>query len=165
MCLDVLNGSGGVANFNNMLIALISKIPSPSWVTKLRLISLCNVLYKIISKVIANRLMTALPSVIFEFQSAFIANRMILDNVLVAFETIHCLKHRGKSGKRKIVLKHNMAKAYDRVEWVFLKHMMCTMEFPDRFIQLIMGCITFVSYSLQLHGQPSGHTITTRGLH
>ncbi|CAL9019316.1 unnamed protein product [Prunus brigantina] len=49
---------------------------------------------------------------------------MILDNVLVAFETVHCLKRKGKMGCRKIILKLDMAKAYDRVQWAFLEHIM-----------------------------------------
>lgn len=65
-----------------------------------------------------------LPYVISEFQSAFIPNRNILDNVLAAFESVHCLKRRGKSGQKKIVLKLDMAKACDRVEWPFLEKML-----------------------------------------
>ncbi|KAI5338016.1 hypothetical protein L3X38_017287 [Prunus dulcis] len=57
-----------------------------------------------------------------------------------------------------------MAKAYDRVELVFLERMIPTMEFSDRFIQLIMGCITSVSYSLLIQGLPLGHLTPTRGL-
>ncbi|ONI14307.1 hypothetical protein PRUPE_4G274400 [Prunus persica] len=56
----------------------------------------------------------AMPYVISEYQSVFIPNRMILDNVLAAFEAIHCLKRRGKMGHRRIILKLDVAKAYDR---------------------------------------------------
>ncbi|KAH0983546.1 hypothetical protein GBA52_010723 [Prunus armeniaca] len=87
LCLRVLNGSDGVNDFNHTLVALIPKVHSPTRVSEYRPISLCNVLYKIISKTLANRLKKVLPEVISEFQSAFIPNRMILDNVLAAFET------------------------------------------------------------------------------
>ncbi|CAL8151990.1 unnamed protein product [Prunus armeniaca] len=161
---DVLNGSDGVNDFNHTLVALIPKVNSPTRVSEYRPISLCNVLYKIISKTLANRLKKVLPEVISEFQSAFIPNRMILDNVLAAFETVHCLKRRGKTGKKKLILKLDMAKAYDRVEWKFLEQMLRTMGFPIRFIQLIMGCVTTVSYSLLIQGRPFGRIIPSRGL-
>lgn len=127
LCLGVLNGSG-VATFNH-LITVIPKVNSPSWVIEFRSISLCNVLCKIISKVLAKRLKKAMPYVISEYQSVFIPNCMILDNVLVAFETVHCLKRKGKMGRRKIILKLDMAKAYDRVQWAFLEHIMRTIDF------------------------------------
>ena len=88
LCLNVLNGYDSVMSFNYTWIAFIPKIASPTRVTEYRPISLCNILYKIISMTIANRLKKALPHVILEFQSAFILDRMILDNVLATFETI-----------------------------------------------------------------------------
>ncbi|CAL9024646.1 unnamed protein product [Prunus brigantina] len=141
LCLNVLNGCDNVISYNYTLIALISKIASPTRVTEYHPISLCNVLYKIISKPVANILKKALSYVISKFQSAFIPDRMILDNVLVAFETIHCLKRRGKAGRRKLVLKLDMAKAYHWVKWPFLDHMMRTMEFPARFVNFDYGLI------------------------
>ncbi|CAB4316500.1 unnamed protein product [Prunus armeniaca] len=67
-------------------------------------------------------------------------------------------------GRRNVILKLDMAKVYDRVEWIFLEHMMRTMEFPNHFIQLIMGYITSISYSLLLQGRPFGHIVPSRGL-
>lgn len=70
---------------------------------------------------------------------------MILDNVLAAFETIHPLKQRGRRGRKKLALKLDMAKAYNRVEWAYLEKMLHKMEFPSRFIARVMKCVTSVS--------------------
>lgn len=91
LCLKVLNGCDDVASFDHTLVALIPKVCSPTRVSEFCPISFCNVIYKLISKILANRLKRVLPATISEFQSAFIRKRMILDNVLAAFETIHCL--------------------------------------------------------------------------
>lgn len=93
-------------------------------ITEFRPISLCNVIYKIISKALANRLKKILPEVIREAQSAFVPGRQITNNKLVAFETMHCInkKRRGKKGMMTIELDKN--KAYDRVKWPYLEAMM-----------------------------------------
>jgi hypothetical protein len=86
---------------NNTNIVLIPKIDNPTSMKDLRPISLCNVIYKIISKVLANRLKLLLNMYISLEQSAFVADRSILDNVTVAMETIHHMKckTRGKVGE------------------------------------------------------------------
>lgn len=81
------------------------------------------------SKVLANRLHGLLPDIISENQSAFQAGRLITDNILMAYETLHYMKHQsGTVGFMAIKL--DMSKAYDRVEWSFLKLLMLRMGFP-----------------------------------
>lgn len=79
----------------------------------LRLIALCNVL--------SNRLKDVLPHIILENQSAFIQNRSITDNILVAFEIIHHTSHKKTGKEGKITLKLDISKAYDMVSWTFLR--------------------------------------------
>ena len=89
--LDFLNNGTAPLNFHETHIVLIPKVKSPTKVLKYRPISLSNVVYKLASKVLANRLKTFLPSLITENQSAFLSQRLITDNVLVAFEIVNSI--------------------------------------------------------------------------
>ena len=92
--LNILNSNAPMADLNQTNIALIPKIKNPTKMSDFQPISLCNISYKIISKVLANRLKPILSTIILENQSAFIPSRLITDNVLVAFEIMHYLKKR-----------------------------------------------------------------------
>ena len=88
-------------------------------------------LYKIFSKVLANQLKKLLPSIIIEHQSAFTKDRLISDNILVAFETLHSLQRYKSDSHGFMALKLDMSKPYDRVEWNFLGEIMRKMGFNE----------------------------------
>jgi hypothetical protein len=90
----------------------------------LRPISLCNVLYKMVSKLLANRLKGCLEKCVSEEQSAFIEGRSILDNALSAIEVIHALKRKTRGRKGELTLKIDISKAYDKVDWGFIRGML-----------------------------------------
>ena len=137
---------------------------NPEFVTQFRPISLCNVLYKIFSKVLANRLKTILPTIITEHQSAFTKNRLIYDNILMAFESLHSMNNMNSGKFRYMAIKLDMIKAYDRVEWGYLENVMRKMGFNERWIGLIMACVKTVSYSILINGEPQGFIQPTRGI-
>ena len=89
--LDCLNNCNIPTEINHTNITLIPKVKSPKYITDFHPISLCNVVYKLVSKVLTNRLKAVLPAVVSENQSAFQAGRLITDNILMAFETLHCM--------------------------------------------------------------------------
>ena len=129
---------------NHTLITLIPKIDNPKLVSNFRPISICNVLYKIYSKVLANRLKKFLPSLITEHQSAFAKDRLILDNIMVAFETLHHMKHHNSGKHGYMAIKLDISKAYDRIEWVYLEKLMEKMGFCARWVTLMMSCVKTV---------------------
>lgn len=117
--------------FNKTFICLILKIKDPMTVNDFRPISLCNVIYKIGSKVLANRLREVLPNLIAPNQSAFLQGRIISDNILIAHEVIEFIRHTKKGRKMFFGPKLDMNKAYDRVNWEFLLSVLRCMGFSD----------------------------------
>lgn len=95
----------------------------------MRLIALCNVLYKIVAKVLVNRLQKILPTVISEEQSTFVPRYNITDNVLVAFELLHYIKRKNGGQEGELALKLDIIKAYDHVSWGYLHNKMIMMGF------------------------------------
>ncbi|KAL5552000.1 hypothetical protein UlMin_002176 [Ulmus minor] len=162
-CLGFVNGGHPLGSINETIITLLPKIKNPTRITEFRSISLCNVLYKIISKMLANRLRKIMDSVISQEQSAFIPGRLISDNAIIGFECLHAIK-RQKTKKNFLALKLDMAKAYDRVEWGFIYKIMNKLGFSEVWTNKIMACISSVSYSFQFNGQRVGHLIPSRGL-
>ena len=105
-----------------------------------------------------------LPNIISEHQSSFVKDRLISDNILVAFETLHCMKHHKSRKTGYMTLKLDMRKAYDMVEWSFLGELMWGMGFTERWISLIMLCVTTVTYSILVNGEPKGLINPSRGI-
>ena len=162
--LDSLNLGIIPPKFNETHIVLVPKIKNPKKIIEFRPISLCNVVYKLASKTLANRLKKVLPKIISDSQSAFVHGRLITDNVLVAFETMHHInqKRGGKIGE--MTLKLDMSKAYDRVEWVCLEKIMEKLGFSSRWRELMMHCIFSFTYVVRINGSPQGNIIPSRGL-
>ena len=94
-------------------IALISKIKNPTQITEFHPISLCNVIYKLIAKVLANRLKRVLTEIISLNQSAFVPRRLITDNVLIAFEALHTMDTWLAGWEGYMALKLDMIKVYN----------------------------------------------------
>lgn len=149
---SILHGLISPSCINHTNIALIPKVKNPTVAAEFRPIALCNVLYKLISKTIVMRLKHFLPSIVLEIQSAFVPGRFITDNALIAMEVFHSMKYRNRSRRGIAAMKLDMSKAYDRVEWGFLRKLLLTMGFYGCWVNLIMDCVTSVSYSFILNG-------------
>jgi hypothetical protein len=149
--------------FNHTHLALIPKIDKPLKVTQFRPISLTNFSYKIISKILANRFKPLLHKIISPNQSAFLQGRSIQDNSVLAHELFHTMKQkRGRGGL--MALKLDMEKAFDRMEWSFLFHILKSLGFHSKWIHMIEQCISTVSFSILLDGSPFGRFFPQRGL-
>lgn len=136
--LQAVNSATIPEGWNDTTIVLIPKVTNPEKITQFRPISLCNVVYKVISKLLANRLKRILPDIVSPFQSAFVPGRLITDNILVAYESIHSIKK--KQGKKGVcAVKLDMHKAYDHVEWIYLKEIMLKMGFSQQWVNIIMS--------------------------
>lgn len=152
LALNILNNNDQPHDINKTFLVLIPKCKNPSTPKDFRPISLCNVVMKIVTKVIANRLKHTLGDVIDIEQSAFVQGRLITDNALIAMECFHWLKKKRKGKKGVMALKLDMSKAYDRVEWPFVHQALISMGYPVKMADLILRCISSVSYQILING-------------
>ncbi|KAL5735902.1 hypothetical protein ACOSQ2_030690 [Xanthoceras sorbifolium] len=164
VCLKVLNGGYSIEEFNTTNVVLIPKVKNPERMTDFRPISLCSVIYKTVSKVMANRLKEILPFIISSEQSAFVPGRLIFDNIMVAFELLHSIKKQKKGKRGYAAIKLDMSKAYDRVEWGFLEFIMEKLGFPNHFRALVMDCVSTSKLSFLVNGKSVGEVSPQRGL-
>lgn len=149
---------------NDTHVRLIPKGSGGSTVADYRPIALCNVFYKIISKLLGNRLKKILPDLISENQSAFVQDRAIVDNILISHEVLHFLKTSEASVRCSMAVKTDMSKAYDRLEWDFIEAVLLQLGFHTIWTNLIMQCIKTVSYSFLINGSAQGRVKPHRGI-
>ncbi|KAL0297822.1 UNVERIFIED_CONTAM: Retrovirus-related Pol polyprotein from type-2 retrotransposable element R2DM [Sesamum angustifolium] len=147
---------------NTTLLALIPKIRVPNMVSDFRPISCCNVLYKVITKIIVQRLRLVLDAMISPSQNAFVPGRSIGDNILLAQEMFTGYNRQGLP--KRCALKIDLRKAYDTVEWDFLIAALQLFGFPDIFIGWIEECVTTPMFSVCINGNPHGFFKGARGL-
>lgn len=126
-----------LSEVNNSLIVLIPKITAPSSANHFRPISLCNIVYKIIAKLLVSRLRPLLANLISPSQSAFILDRWIVENQLVVQELLHSFKRRKAKGGF-VAFKVDLQKAYDRVDWSFLRVVLVQFGFHEKVVNWLM---------------------------
>ncbi|KAL9226024.1 hypothetical protein vseg_001879 [Gypsophila vaccaria] len=147
---------------NHTIITLIPKSSRPKSVVDFRPIACCNIMYKCIAKLLCSRLGKVLPDVISQNQSAFIKGRQIVENIFICQELVRLYGR--KSCSPRALMKVDLRKAYDSLEWSFIHGMLNALKFPAHFTALIMECITTPTFSFALNGQQFGYLKGRRGL-
>lgn len=120
--------------------------------------------YKIVSKVLVNRLKRFLSELISPSQCAFVAGRSIFDNVISAHEIAHSMQMKRTGNVGFDGAKIDMSKAYDRVEWLFLEGLLKALGLSSNWVRLVMDCVSIVLYSLMINVNQYSSFLPNRGL-
>jgi len=164
--LDLVEDSRIRGSVNNSLnatfLVLISKVNNPCFFGDYRPISLCNLCYKLITKVIANRIKPVLSRSLSEEQLGFLKGRQILDAIGTTQECLHSINIK-KS--KALILKLDLKKAYDCINWDFLCLILIQSSFSLCFTNWILGCVTTANYAVLINRETSHMFKSIRGLH
>lgn len=148
--------------YNNSCLVLLPKVEHPESFSDLRPISLSNFSTKIISKILSTRLDPILPKLISENESGFVRGRLITENILLAQEIFHGINKESIGGN--VVIKLDIAKAYDRVSWDFILAVLRKFGSSKIWIDIIRRSISNNWYSLMINGHIKSFFHSTRGL-
>lgn len=146
---------------NDTLLVLIAKVSKPETISQFRPISLCNVTLKLITKILVGRMQGLLHKLVGPTQASFIPGRLSSDNIVVVQEAVHSMK-RKKGRKGWMLLKLDLEKAYDRLQWEFVEDTLKAVGFLPQWIHWKMACIS--SSSMKFFGtekslSPSSHSV------
>jgi exonuclease III len=160
--LEDSRASGQVLQaLNATFITLVPKEGQAHHPKKFRPISLCNVIYKLLTKVIARRLKTILPTIISPEQSGYVEGRQILDSVILAHEVIHSLQKTKTPG---MLLKLDLSKAFDKISWDYMRAMLLAFGFDSSWVTWIMNLTSTAFFSILVNGVPSKPFSPSRGI-
>eukprot|EP00253_Pinus_taeda_P023386 PITA_23386 len=148
-------------SLNSTFIALVPKGEESNTPDKFRPIALCNVIYKLISKVVANRLKPLLPLLILPEQTGYVEGRQIMDGIILSKEVIHSLKILKKPS---MIMKLDLSKAFDKLSWEYIHQMLLAFGFNATWTRWIMNLITSPCFSVLLNGSPSLPFRPSRGI-
>ncbi|KAL2252874.1 UNVERIFIED_CONTAM: hypothetical protein Sindi_0082100 [Sesamum indicum] len=160
--LDFFSTGKLLKQINSTILALIPKVHTPMSVNDFRPISCCNVLYKIIAKLLVQKISVLLDKIVSPCQTAFIPGRSIGDNIMLAQELFS--RYNQMRLLPRCALKVDIRKAYDMVEWDFLLAVLQLFGFPPTFTRWIEECVSTTSFSIGLNGKPHGFFAGARGL-
>lgn len=135
------------------------KAASPEERGQFQSISLCNVIYKIASKTLPNRLKIVLPEVTSEEQSNFVPGRLITDNIIIVYECLYFMKRKRVRDLRCCAIKLDMKKGYARVQCKYLKVIMLRLGFHRLYVDMVMRLVTTLSFLVFFNGECLGDPI------
>ncbi|GAB2282642.1 hypothetical protein Dimus_039557 [Dionaea muscipula] len=160
--LDFFRKGKMLSQVNSTILYLVPKSLNAGLVSEFRPIACCTILYKVIAKMLCNRLVLVLPSIIHQSQSAFVKGRSIVDNILLCQELI-CGYERKKISPRCLA-RIDIRKAYDSVSWSFVGDLLDALGFSQKFQHWIMVCVSTVSYTFSINGGLVGFFKGERGI-
>jgi hypothetical protein len=155
-----LNGKV-IGSINSTFLALIPKENNPVSFNDYRPISLCNLIYKIISKVLSNRIKPILERCLSAEQMGFLKGRRIQDAIGAAHEGLHSIK---RKNSKALVLKLDLKKAFDSIDWGFLRLILLTAGFGIKITDWIMSCVTSATFVVLINGEATSFFKSERGL-
>jgi hypothetical protein len=148
--LDFFASREILKQLNHSTIALVSKSANANSAADYRPISCCNITYKVISKILAGRLAHVLNDIISPSQSVFLGGRLMADNINLMQELLR--SYGRKRVSPRCTIKIDFRKAFDSIQWSFLRDLLHLLGFPARFVHLVMKCVETASFSIRING-------------
>lgn len=162
MVEDFFKGAQLPAAVGSTILTLIPKVPTPTSFGEMRPIGLCNFSYKILSKLLNDRLRKILPGIISEEQAGFVSGRSIHESIAIATEMLNNINKKVQGSN--IILKVDIAKAYDTMEWSFILKAMEKFGFSPLWCDMMYRCFSSVWYTVGLQGHRFGFFKPLKGL-